>query len=76
MRRQRNRDPYWLQARFPSSCTGCRKAIKKGARIFYWPNAGQARGGRAWCSTCALPIAARFQSELEDERAYNQGRAY
>lgn len=34
------RDPYWLTAKFASTCgkPGCTVSIKKGDRAFYYPN--------------------------------------
>lgn len=29
--------PRWMLARFASSCSKCKGAIKKGDRIFYYP---------------------------------------
>ena len=36
----RGRDPYWLTAKFESTCgkPGCQHVIKRGDQAFYYPN--------------------------------------
>ena len=55
------RDPYWLNARFASTCT-CGRPITKGQRIFYYPN-----GKQALCSTCGEKASAEFNAAAADE---------
>ncbi len=60
-------DPYWMNARFASTC-GCKKCgteIRKGDRIFYYPN-----GRHALAGSCAEAAAADFASCMFDERGY------
>jgi hypothetical protein len=60
MRRYSN-DPYWLNARFESQCKcGCK--VKRGDRIFYYPN-----GKTALCAKCGEAAAAEFQGAAMDE---------
>lgn len=60
-------DPYWMAARFGGACatTGCTDAIKKGDRIFYYPN-----GRKAFVGSCAENAARDFASCMFDERGY------
>ena len=37
MRNYYQGDPYWLTARYNSSCNGCKSRVKKGETIFYFP---------------------------------------
>ena len=37
-RRFVSRDPYWTQARYPSECRRCKREIRRGERIYYYPN--------------------------------------
>ena len=57
-------DPYWLNARFSSTCTGCSARIKKGDRIFYYP-----RTGETYCQkeACGGAASADFRAHVEDE---------
>lgn len=55
-------DPRWIIAKFPSDCSTCRAPIRKGARIFYYPN-----GKTALCEKCGTPAAAKFDAEAHDE---------
>ena len=32
------RDPFWMTAKFGSECSRCKKTIRKGEQIFYYPN--------------------------------------
>lgn len=57
-------DPYWLTARFTGTCAGrtCDHPIRKGDRIFYYPN-----GRKAYVGPCAEAAAADFDSAAFDE---------
>lgn len=55
-------DPRWITARFASNCPQCRKPIRKGSRVFYYPN-----GKKALCETCGTPAAAKFEADCHDE---------
>jgi hypothetical protein len=57
-----------MTAKFPSQCR-CGNAIKKGDRMFYYPN-----GRTALCqSPCGEKAAAEFQSHAADEAMYSGG---
>lgn len=68
------RDPYWLNARFDSTCSKCGRPIKKGQKIFYYPN-----GKQVLCTnpnppsgaTCGGQASAEFESAKADEAVYN-----
>lgn len=55
------RDPYWLTAKFESSCR-CGTAISKGERIFYYPNSKT-----ALCPSCSDEAARDFEALRFDE---------
>ncbi len=38
MSQYRNRDPYWLTAKFNGNCSKCKATIRKGQRAFYYPS--------------------------------------
>jgi len=59
------RDPYWLTARFNSTCT-CGQPITKGQRIFYYPN-----GRQALCPQCSEKASAEFSAAAADEAMLN-----
>lgn len=63
-------DPYWLAARFDSTCSTCNGPIRKGERIFYYP-----KGKHACCAAngCADKAAADFRSAVADEDFCNGG---
>ena len=42
MSRKRGGDPYRTNARFNSTCHTCKKQIRKGDPIIYWPNGSHA----------------------------------
>ena len=42
-----SRDPFWLNAKFGSTCKKCMKMIKTGDKIFYYPSTKS-----AYCSEC------------------------
>jgi hypothetical protein len=54
-------DPYWLRARFNSTCS-CGTRIKKGDRIFYYP-----RTKTALCLDCGRAAYEDFRAAAEDE---------
>jgi hypothetical protein len=56
------KDPRWITAKFPSDCSQCSGPIRKGARIFWYPN-----GKKALCEKCGTPAAAQFEAEAHDE---------
>lgn len=60
-------DPYWMNARFGSTCgsKGCTDEIKKGDRVFYYPN-----GRSTFVGECAEAAARDFNSCMFDERGY------
>jgi hypothetical protein len=69
MSRRYNNDPYWLTARFNSDCAKCHKHIKKGDRIFYYPN-----GRKAYCEDpCGKEASADFEAAAQDEAFMNGG---
>jgi hypothetical protein len=61
------RDPYWLMARFASTCK-CGAAIKKGERIFYYPSTKS-----ALCPKCSEAASADFNACAQDDAFYNSG---
>jgi hypothetical protein len=58
-------DPYWMTARFSSTCACGEHQVKKGERIFYYPNGRSAYGGK-----CAEAASRDFQSARFDEQGY------
>lgn len=58
------RDPHWITARFPGTCStkGCVNAIKAGDYVFHYPN-----GNTTYCSTCSGDVSRRASAELADE---------
>lgn len=60
----RGGDPYWTTARFDSDCAGCKRRIKRGERIFYYPN-----GRKAYCGAdaCGQACSAEFSAAAFDE---------
>lgn len=61
-RRYVSADPYWLNARFASTCT-CGKRIQKGDRIFYYP-----KTKTAVCETCGQKGARDLAAEMSMDR--------
>ena len=59
-------DPYWLNARFHSTCK-CGRPIKKGDSIFYYP-----RQRTAMCDgpNCGAKASAEFNAAAQDEAVY------
>lgn len=64
-RQTRGRDPYWLRARYPGSCSQCNAAIKRDDRIFYYPNTRT-----VFCAAddCGGRAARDFDAAAFDER--------
>lgn len=59
-------DPRWITARFASQCAGCGADIKKGEKIFYYPN-----GKKAYAAACCGgEQAADFNAAAFDEEVY------
>jgi hypothetical protein len=54
-------DPRWITARFDSQ-GACGHAIKRGDRIFFYPN-----GKKALCQNCGEPAHAEFVAAAQDE---------
>lgn len=67
MYKKRNypRDPYWTKARFVSHCRKCEIEIKKGNKIFYYPNTKS-----VYCETCGQSASADFACCLQDEEFF------
>ena len=42
MNRERSQDPRQMKSRFAGTCYTCKKPIKKGEEIIYWPNGNHA----------------------------------
>ncbi len=65
-------DPYWLTARFDSTCTkaGCGEPIKKGDRAFYYPSSKS-----CFCAKddCGGQASRDFDAAKQDESAYSGG---
>lgn len=64
-----SRDPYWMTARFSSACCKCKRTIRKGEKIFYYPT-----GRSAYCAECGQGPSREFYAAVDDERNY--GSAY
>ncbi len=62
-------DPYWLRARFSGSCSRCKKEIKKGDRVFYFPKTKD-----VFCDDdlCGAAESRSFEAAAQDEFYYNQ----
>lgn len=60
-------DPYWLNARFNSTCQ-CGTPIKTGDKIFYYP-----RGKTALCPKCGEKAHAEFAAAAADEQFMSGG---
>lgn len=63
-------DPYWMRARFASICPNCKREIKKGDSIFYFP-----RVKKAYCNAegCGMQEARQFESAAQDEYLETRG---
>jgi hypothetical protein len=68
-RNSRGRDPYWTTARFDSSDADG-NAVKKGDRIFYYPDSKTVLTGAA-----AEKAAAEFNAAKQDE-AFMNGQSW
>jgi DNA repair protein RadC len=62
-------DPYWLRAKFSGSCSRCKKEIKRGDRIFYYPKTKDVFCDGAPCGTAE---SSSFEAAAQDEFYYNQ----
>ena len=62
------RDPYWLTAKFTSSCKGCNATVNRGDRAFYYPNTRSIYGDQCGC---AATQSADFDSHAFDESQYS-----
>lgn len=65
------KDPYWLKAKFSSSCSKCGVPIQKGDDIFYIPN-----GKKVFCheDVCGGQASRDFEAAASDEDAAGGGR--
>ena len=61
-------DPRWTVARFNSKCKKCGADIRKGERIFYYPNARAVFSGE-----CASDEAESFAAAAADEASMYRG---
>ncbi len=59
-------DPYWTKARFNSKCSGCHAEIRKGKRIYYYPN-----DRSVFCEECGQEASQDFNGAAFDEGVYN-----
>jgi DNA repair protein RadC len=61
-------DPYWLRAKFSGSCSRCKKEIKGGDRIFYFPKTKD-----VFCDgdLCGTAESSSFEAAAQDEFFYN-----
>lgn len=64
MRRNIPRDPYWTTARYSGECRRCKAPIKRGDRIWWYPN-----GRAAYCAAdaCGQACSAEFSAAAADE---------
>lgn len=60
----RNRDPFWMFARFASECPKCHGKIKKGDSIFYYP---LTRSVLCKGENCGAQASRDFQAAKFDE---------
>ena len=66
--RSRNRDPYWITARYPGFCSETGDEFAKGDRVFYYPATKATLAGEA-----AERAAAEFEASVFDEAVYAGG---
>lgn len=61
-------DPYWIKAKFQSTCKGCGKVIEKGEDIFFFP-----RSKAVFCGLrdCGIKESISFDNVAMDEAFYN-----
>ena len=62
----RSLDPKQMTSRFASTCYTCKKPIKKGEEIIYWPN-----GNHAEHFACGEADYRHSLASSEDEENYN-----
>ena len=63
--RRRSESPYWLTARYDGECSHCHRKVKKGERIFYFPN-----GRSVFCDAedCGERESRAFEAAKFDEQ--------
>ena len=59
-----SRDPYWLTAKFNSTCAKCQGEIKKGQQAFYYPST---RSCYCQKESCGGEASADFNAAAQDE---------
>ena len=57
-------DPKWIKAKFSSSCHGCKRTVKKGDDIFYYPID---RTVLCDAPNCGLKASQEFEAAKFDE---------
>jgi predicted RNA-binding Zn-ribbon protein involved in translation (DUF1610 family) len=57
-------DPYWIRARYPSTCRSCDERIVEGSRAFYWPKGGRLK---LQCESCGADGERIFLAEIAGE---------
>ena len=59
-----SKDPRWIKARFAGECPKCEALIRKGDKIFYFPN-----GRHVLCSAedCGGKASREFEAAAQDE---------
>jgi len=62
-------DPYWLTAKYPGTCAGCRKPFPRGAQVFRF------KSGKMFAEECGCGTheSERFNELARAEYAYNHG---
>lgn len=60
-----SRDPYPIEVRYASKCSGCDKPIQRGERAFYFPN-GKRLFGMTSCD-CGVEARGEFLMAAHDE---------
>ena len=63
----RSLDPRQMTSRFAGKCYTCKKPIKKGEEIIYWPN-----GNHAEHYACGEADYRHSLASFEDEENYNK----
>jgi len=69
--RHRNNDPKQMASKFPGTCAKCKKPIKKGEEIIYFPI-----GREVNCVPCGDADYRAFLSSANDEEVYNGGNPW
>ena len=59
-------DPKWIDAKFNSTCFGCKMPIAKNEQCFYYP-----LDKTVYCSDCGISQSDEFSSAREDEDFMN-----